>query len=268
MIENCPICNTRLVRKEKEADYYCPNNLCPARKIENIIHFAEREAMNIDGMGESVIEDLYNEGFITDVTDIYDINKYEDELMNLVGYGTKKISNLKAAIERSKSNSLEILLYGLGIRNVGAKTAKVLARYYKTLDNLMNASTEELTGINDIGSIIATSIKEYFNDINNKNIINKLKEYGVNTTYINNTEYEEKEEFKNKTFVLTGSLINITRDEASKIIEDLGGKVSSSVSSKTSVVIVGDSPGSKYDKALSLNIPIWNEEEFLEKINN
>ena len=268
MIENCPICNTRLVRKEKEADYYCPNNLCPARKIENIIHFAEREAMNIDGMGESVIEDLYNEGFITDVTDIYDINKYEDELMNLEGYGTKKISNLKAAIERSKSNSLERLLYGLGIRNVGAKTAKVLARYYKTLDNLMNASTEELTGINDIGSIIATSIKEYFNDINNKNIINKLKEYGVNTTYINNTEYEEKEEFKNKTFVLTGSLINITRDEASKIIEDLGGKVSSSVSSKTSVVIVGDSPGSKYDKALSLNIPIWNEEEFLEKINN
>ena len=268
MIENCPICNTRLVRKEKEADYYCPNNLCPARKIENIIHFAEREAMNIDGMGESVIEDLYNEGFITNVTDIYDINKYEDELMNLEGYGTKKISNLKAAIERSKSNSLERLLYGLGIRNVGAKTAKVLARYYKTLDNLMTASTEELTGINDIGSIIATSIKEYFNDINNKNIINKLKEYGVNTTYINNTEYEEKEEFKNKTFVLTGSLINITRDEASKIIEDLGGKVSSSVSSKTSVVIVGDSPGSKYDKALSLNIPIWNEEEFLEKINN
>lgn len=268
MIENCPICNTRLVRKEKEADYYCPNNLCPARKIENIIHFAEREAMNIDGMGESVIEDLYNEGFITDITDIYDIHKYEDELMNLEGYGTKKISNLKTAIERSKSNSLERLLYGLGIRNVGAKTAKLLARYYKTLDNLMNASTEELTDINDIGSIIATSIKEYFNDINNQNIINKLKEYGVNTIYINNTEYEEKEEFKNKTFVLTGSLINITRDEASKIIEDLGGKVSSSVSSKTSVVIVGDSPGSKYDKALSLNIPIWNEEEFLEKINN
>ena len=132
----------------------------------------------------------------------------------------------------------------------------------------MNASIEELTSINDIGSIIATSIREYFDDENNKKIINKLKEYGINTTYINNTEYEEKEEFKNKTFVLTGSLINITREEASKIIEDLGGKVSSSVSSKTSVVIVGDSPGSKYDKALSLNIPIWNEEEFLEKINN
>ena len=268
MIENCPICNTKLIRKQTEADYYCPNALCPARKIENIIHFAEREAMNIDGMGESVIEDLYNEGFITDVTDIYDINKYEDELMNLEGYGTKKINNLKTAIEKSKSNSLERLLYGLGIRNVGAKTAKVLARYYKTLDNLMNASIEELTSINDIGSIIATSIREYFDDENNKKIINKLKEYGINTTYINNTEYEEKEEFKNKTFVLTGSLINITREEASKIIEDLGGKVSSSVSSKTSVVIVGDSPGSKYDKALSLNIPIWNEEEFLEKINN
>ena len=132
----------------------------------------------------------------------------------------------------------------------------------------MNASIEELTNINDIGSIIATSIKDYFNNKNNLDIINKLKLVGVNTTYINNSEYQEKEEFQNKTFVLTGSLVNITRDEASRIIEDLGGKVSSSVSSKTSVVVVGDSPGSKYDKAMSLGIEIWNEEQFLEKINN
>ena len=268
MLEYCPICHTKIVRKDTEADYYCPNEMCPARKIENIIHFASREAMNIDGLGESIIEDLYNENFITNITDIYDIDKYEEELMNLEGYGKKKIDNLKSAIKNSKNNSLERLIFGLGIRNVGAKTAKVLAKYYKTLDNLMNASYEELVNISDIGDIIAKSIINYFSNEDNKNIITKLKQLGVNTTYINNSGYEEKDEFKGKTFVLTGSLVNITRDKASEIIESLGGKVSSSVSSKTSVVVVGDSPGSKYDKALALGIPIWQEDEFLDKIEN
>lgn len=268
MLEYCPICHTKIVRKDTEADYYCPNGMCPARKIENIIHFASREAMNIDGLGESIIEDLYNENFITNITDIYDIDKYEEELMNLEGYGKKKIDNLKGAIKNSKNNSLERLIYGLGIRNVGAKTAKVLAKYYKTLDNLMTASYEELVNISDIGDIIAKSIISYFSNEDNKNIITKLKQLGVNTTYINNSGYEEKDEFKGKTFVLTGSLVNITRDKASEIIESLGGKVSSSVSSKTSVVVVGDSPGSKYDKALALGIPIWQEDEFLDKIEN
>ena len=268
MLEYCPICHTKIVRKDTEADYYCPNGMCPARKIENIIHFASREAMNIDGLGESIIEDLYNENFITNITDIYDIDKYEEELMNLEGYGKKKIDNLKSAIKNSKNNSLERLIYGLGIRNVGAKTAKVLAKYYKTLDNLMTASYEELVNISDIGDIIAKSIISYFSNEDNKNIITKLKQLGVNTTYINNSGYEEKDEFKGKTFVLTGSLVNITRDKASEIIESLGGKVSSSVSSKTSVVVVGDSPGSKYDKALALGIPIWQEDEFLDKIEN
>lgn len=268
MLEYCPICHTKIVRKDTEADYYCPNEMCPARKIENIIHFASREAMNIDGLGESIIEDLYNENFITNITDIYDIDKYEEELMNLEGYGKKKIDNLKSAIKNSKNNSLERLIYGLGIRNVGAKTAKVLAKYYKTLDNLMTASYEELVNISDIGDIIAKSIINYFSNEDNKNIITKLKQLGVNTIYINNSGYEEKDEFKGKTFVLTGSLVNITRDKASEIIESLGGKVSSSVSSKTSVVVVGNSPGSKYDKALALGIPIWQEDEFLDKIEN
>lgn len=268
MLEYCPICHTKIVRKYTEADYYCPNEMCPARKIENIIHFASREAMNIDGLGESIIEDLYNENFIINITDIYDIDKYEEELMNLEGYGKKKIDNLKSAIKNSKNNSLERLIFGLGIRNVGAKTAKVLAKYYKTLDNLMNASYEELVNISDIGDIIANSIINYFSNEDNKNIITKLKQLGVNTTYINNSGYEKKDEFKGKTFVLTGSLVNITRDKASEIIESLGGKVSSSVSSKTSVVVVGDSPGSKYDKALALGIPIWQEDEFLDKIEN
>ena len=169
MLEYCPICHTKIVRKDTEADYYCPNEMCPARKIENIIHFASREAMNIDGLGESIIEDLYNENFITNITDIYDIDKYEEELMNLEGYGKKKIDNLKSAIKNSKNNSLERLIYGLGIRNVGAKTAKVLAKYYKTLDNLMTASYEELVNISDIGDIIAKSIINYFNNEDNKN---------------------------------------------------------------------------------------------------
>ena len=268
MLEECPICHTRIVRNDKEADYYCPNDMCPARKIENIIHFASRPAMNIDGMGEAILEDLYNEGFITDITDIYDIDRYEEELINLEGYGKKKIDNLKTATTKSKSNSLEKLLFGLGIRNVGAKTAKILARYYKNIDNLMNASIEELTDINDVGPIIAKSIREYFSNEDNIRIINKLKDIGVNMNYINNSNYEEKDEFMGKTFVLTGTLVNITRDKASEIIENLGGKVSSSVSKNTSAVIVGDNPGSKYDKAVSLNIPIWKEEEFISKIES
>jgi len=268
MISKCPICNSDIVRKEGEADYYCPNNLCSARKIENIIHFASRDAMNIDGMGESVIEDLYNAGFVTSIPDIYYIDNYKDELINIEGYGIKKIDNLRSAILNSKNNSLEKLLFGLGIRNVGSKTAKILARNYKNIDNLISANVEELTSINDIGSIIASSIKEYFNDEENINIINKLKDIGVNMSYINNSSYEESDEFKGKTFVLTGTLVNITRDKASEIIENFGGRVSSSVSSKTSCVIVGDNPGSKYDKARNLNIPIWQEEEFLDKINN
>ena len=268
MTSVCPICGSVIERKDNEADYYCLNNLCPARKMENIIHFASRDAMNIDGLGEKVIEDLYNEGFISSIIDLYNIESYQEELLKLVGYGTKKIKNLKTAIEESKKNSLEKLLFGLGIRNVGSKTAKILSRQYKNIDNIINSTEEELTNINDIGDTIAKNIKEYFNNQENIHLINKLKELNVNMTYINDSKYEEKEEFKGKTFVLTGTLINITRDEASRIIESLGGKVSSSVSSKTSCVIVGDNPGSKYEKAKSLNIPIWQEEEFISKIND
>lgn len=268
MIKNCPICKTAIIRKDNEADYYCPNNLCPARKIENIIHFASREAMNIDGMGESVIEDLYNEGFVTNIVDIYNIDNYREELINLEGYGIKKIENLKKAIEKSKNNSLEKLLFGLGIRNVGAKTAKILSMHFKSLDALMDATYDELININDIGDIIAKSIREYFDSEENMAIINKLKELNINMNYINNSLYEEKDEFKGKTFVLTGTLVNVTRDKATEIIENLGGKVSSSVSSKTSCVIVGDNPGSKYDRAIELGIPIWQEEEFLDKIKD
>ena len=265
MIENCPICNTKLIRKEKEADYYCPNINCDARKVETIIHFAERGAMNIEGLGENVIEDLYNQGFIKKITDIYHLEKYEQEIVLLEGFGPKLISNLKEGIENSKQNSLEKLIFGLGIRQVGSKTAKILARQFKDIDNLIEADYEKLNNINDIGPIIAKNIVDYFKDPQNLELISELKELGINTKYLTQ-ESEDKEEFLNKKFVLTGTLTNITREQAQKLIENYGGSVSNSVSSKTNTLIVGENPGSKYDKAIKLNIPIWNEEEFLDKI--
>lgn len=265
MIENCPICNTKLIRKEKEADYYCPNINCDARKVETIIHFAERGAMNIEGLGENVIEDLYNQGFIKKITDIYHLEKYEQELVLLEGFGPKLISNLKEGIENSKQNSLEKLIFGLGIRQVGSKTAKILARQFKDIDNLIEADYEKLNNINDIGPIIAKNIVDYFKDPQNLELISELKELGINTKYLTQ-EIDDKEEFLNKKFVLTGTLTNITREQAQKLIENYGGSVSNSVSSKTNTLIVGENPGSKYDKAIKLNIPIWNEEEFLDKI--
>ena len=263
MIKNCPICNTPLIKKD--ANYFCPNNNCEARHIENLIHYVSRDAMNIDGFGDSIVEDFYNMGYIKDSSDFYHLDKYKEELMELEGFGEKSIIKLLASIDASKNNSLERLIFALGIRHVGAKTAKILAKNYKNMDNLIQATEEELSKINDIGEIIAKSIVEYFKKEDNIVLINRLKEANVNMNY-ENSNYHEAEEFSGKTFVLTGSLTNITREEATTIIENLGGKVSGSVSSKTSAVIVGEAPGSKYDKALSLGIPIWQEEEFLDKI--
>lgn len=263
MIENCPMCGNKLVKID--ANHYCQNELCPARNIEKLIHYASRDAMNIEGFGDNITEDFYNMGYLKQVYDYYTLDKYKDELMSLEGFGEKSIIKLLASIENTKSNSLERLIFALGIRHVGSKTAKILAKNYKEIDTLMNATIEELSKINDIGSIIAKSIYEYFHNEENIYIINRLKSHNVNMKYINDN-YQETEEFSGKTFVLTGTLTNITREEATTIIEDFGGKVSSSVSSKTTAVIVGENPGSKYTKALSLNIPIWNEEAFLERI--
>lgn len=264
MIDNCPICNTPLVKKD--ANYFCPNDECPARNIEGLIHFASRDAMNIDGLGDQIIEDLYNLNYLKDISDFYKLDKYHDELKELEGYGEKSISNLLTSIDNSRYNSLERLLFALGIRNVGKKTAKILAKKYKNMDNLINASYDELVIIKDIGDTIALNIKKFFENESNMSLINKLKEFGVNMNYFGK-ETEENEEFSGKTFVLTGSLMSITREDAKEKIEQLGGNTSGSVSKKTDVVIVGDKPGSKYDNALKLGITIWNEEEFLNKIN-
>lgn len=265
MITTCPMCNTNLVKKEGQVDYYCPNKKCPARSIESLIHFASRDAMNIDGLGDRIMEDFYNFHFIGTIADIYSLKNHEQDLTRLEGYGDKSVTNLLNAIEDSKKNSLERLLFGLGIPHVGAKTAKILARKYKELDNLMVATEEELTTIPDIGEIIAKSVVEYFNDNHHRSIVEELKEIGLNTKYLGQ-EVEENSEFNGKTFVLTGSLQLFTREEAEEKIEQLGGKASSSVSKKTSAVIVGANPGSKYEKAKELGIPIWTEEEFKGKL--
>ena len=265
MITTCPMCNTNLVKKEGQVDYYCPNKKCPARSIESLIHFASRDAMNIDGLGDRIMEDFYNFHFIATLADIYSLKNHEQDLTRLEGYGDKSVTNLLNAIEESKRNSLERLLFGLGIPHVGAKTAKILAKKYKDLDNLMNATGEELTTIPDIGEIIAKSVVEYFNDNHHRSVVEELKEIGLNTKYLGQ-EVEENSEFNGKTFVLTGSLQLFTREEAEEKIEQLGGKASSSVSKKTSAVIVGANPGSKYEKAKELGIPIWTEEEFKEKL--
>ena len=266
MIDICPICGTKLINKENEVAYYCPNSKCDARKIEGLIHYASRNTMNIEGFGDTIMEDLYNYQYIKDISDIYQLKKYQQELEQLEGYGKKSVEKLFQSIENSKHNSLERLLFGLGIPQVGSKMAKSLSKYYQSLDNLMHASYDELVNIPDVGPVIATNIVNYFQDSEHIRLISKLKEYGINMTYIGSDTEVMDEDFQNKTFVLTGTLNNITRDEASKIIEDRGGKTTSSVTKKTNVVIVGDNPGSKYTKALSLNIEIWNEEQFLSKI--
>lgn len=261
MITKCPICDSYLVKKDDEADYFCKNEHCPARKIESLIHFVSRDAMNADGLGESIIEDLYNLKYIRTISDIYDLSKYKKSIMELEGYGEKSVNNMLEAIENTKKNSLEKLLFGLGIRQVGSKTAKILAKHYLNIDNLINTTKEELSNIRDIGDIIADSIINYFKDEKNINEINKLKEYGVNMTYLGQNESTNNPNIYGKTFVITGTL-SVPRDEIKEKIEVNGGNVTSSVSKKTDVVIVGSDPGSKYTKAQELGITIWNEEDY------
>lgn len=259
MIENCPICGSKLVKKDNEVNYFCTNPECDGRYIESLIHFSSRDAMNIEGFGENIVEDFYNMGYLKRISDYYELYNHKEELMELEGFGEKSINNLLDNIESSKSNSMEKLLFGLGIKHVGKKTAKILSEYFNTMDNLINSDIETLSSIPDIGEVIASSIIDYFK--NNIDLINKLKEFNLNMSYIGK-EKNINESFDGKTFVLTGTLTSMSRDEAKELIESLGGINTSSVSKKTDVVIVGENPGSKYDKAKELGITIWDEEEF------
>lgn len=264
MIESCPICGSKIIRREEEADYFCPNVNCAARHVEALIHYASRDAMNIEGLGDNIMEDLYNYGYIKDISDIYKLVDYRKELEQLEGYGKKSVDNLFKSIEASKANSMEKLLFGLGIKQVGSKTAKILSRRYSNIEALMDVSEGELTEIPDIGPVIASNVVKYFNDEDNRIIIDKLKKYGVNMNYLNDDIVKVDANFSDKTFVLTGTLNSITRGEAGSLIEERGGNVTSSVTKKTDVVVVGENPGSKYDKAVNLGITIWREDQFME----
>ena len=266
MIKNCPMCGSSLIRKEDESAYYCMNEHCPAWWQEKLIHYTSRHALNIEGFGDRIIEDFYNLGFIKTYEDFYTLDNHKEDLMELEGYGSKKVNNLLTEIENSKNLSLERLLFGLSIRHVGQKTADILARNFKNIDNLMNASVEDIAAIKDIGMTIAKSVAKFFSEERNKELISHLKEFGVNMYYLKETSDQETL-FTDKTFVLTGSLERFTRDEAKERIEALGGTVSSSVSRKTDVVVAGSEAGSKLTKAEELGITIWNEEEFINNLS-
>ena len=264
MIDKCPVCGSPLVKVD--AMHFCKNPQCDARKIEAIIHFASKDAMDIEGLGEKVAEQFFNQGFIREVSDIYHLYDYREDVISLDGWKDKSIDNLLSSIEKSKGNSLERVLFGLGIKEVGAKMAKTLARKYSNIDNLMNASYYELMEIDDVGPVVADSICKFFANEDNKVLIERLKAYQLNFEFLGNTISAANSYFSGKTCVLTGTLSSMGRKEATEKLENLGAKVTGSVSKATDVVIAGVEAGSKLDKAQALGIKIMDEEEFLSLI--
>lgn len=264
----CPECESELVRLEDEVALRCINPKCPAQIREGLIHFVSRNAMNIEGLGEKVITQLFREKLIEDVADIYTLTK--EQLTNLERMGEKSADNLLKAIDLSRGNSLERLLFGLGIRHVGAKAAKTLAIEFETMDKLAQASQDEIVSINEIGEKMADSIVTFFSMPEVKELIEELKSYGVNMEYKGPrrvTAAESDSFFAGKTIVLTGKLEILTRNEAKDKIEALGGKVTGSVSKSTDLLIAGEAAGSKLAKAEELNIEVWNEQRLVEELN-
>lgn len=259
--ERCPSCNEKVVREEGESDIRCINPECPAQLLRNLIHYCSRDAMDIEGLGPSIIETFVNEGMIKTVTDIYRLDK--EKIASLDGFQQTSANNIIESVENSKNNDLSKLIFALGIRHIGAKAAKLLSDEFKNIDNLMNASLEAISDIDGFGDIMAKSAFDFFQSESARELIADLKSFGINTeskTVINDNRFE------GMTFVLTGTLPTYKRSEASKIIESFGGKTSSSVSKKTSYVLSGESSGSKLDKANQLGIPVIDENEFNEMI--
>lgn len=268
MPDTCPECQSELIRLEGEVALRCINPKCPAQIREGLIHFASRTAMNIEGLGEKVVAQLFNHGLIHDVADLYQLER--EKLLELERMGEKSVDNLLRAIEASKANSLERLLFGLGIRFVGAKAAKTLAMHYETMTALQAATFEQLLEIDEIGDKIADSIVRYFANDEVRSLLAELESYGVNMTYTGPklVVAEEGQELPlaNKTVVLTGKLMELTRNEAKEKLEALGAKVTGSVSKKTDLVVAGEEAGSKLDKAQQLGIEIWDETRLLEAL--
>ena len=262
MPKKCPVCGADAVREEGEAAVRCIGIECPAKQFRNILHFVSREAMNIKGLGDSIIEELLNRGLIRNIADIYKLTL--EDLASLKKNGKKFAQNLIDSINESKKNEFYRVINGLGIRHIGVKAAKQLAKKYKNIDELQNASYESLLEIDDMGEIMAQSVYEFFSQAQTKDLIEKLKKYDINLKAEDITQVDNR--FEGMVFVLTGSLENYSRKEAEEIIESYGGKTSSSVSKKTTYVLAGEDGGSKLTKAQTLGITIISEEEFLNMI--
>lgn len=259
--ECCPVCGTKLVKSEEEAAVRCPNVECPAQIFRSIVHFASKGAMNIDGLGPQIVHTLLDNKLITSVADLYTLS--ENKLLQLDNFKEKSVNNLLSAIEKSKSNSLDRFVFGLGIRNIGQASAKLLCDKFGDLDNIMNASAEQISEIDGFGGVMAQSVYNAFHEEHMIELIKRLKECGINTKY---EKIQIDDRFAGKTFVLTGTLPTLKRSEAKALIEKYGGKASGSVSKKTDYVLAGEEAGSKLDKAQQLGIEIITEEQFKDMI--
>ncbi len=263
---HCPVCGSKLVRLEGEAAQYCINQDCPARVVESMIHFVSRDAMDIDSLGDKKIEQLHGWGFLNSIEDIYRLHEHKEALLEKRGYQTKSVEKMLDTIENSKKQSLDCLLYGLGIRQVGKKAASILAQHFGDLFAIQNASVQELVQVKDIGLITAQNIVAFFEEEKNKTLIANLEAFGL---CMHQEKVETKQSrFTNKTICLTGTLETYTRNEAKQILESLGANVTSSVSKKTDLVIYGTKAGSKLDKAQSLGVQTMSEEEFVQEVEH
>lgn len=268
MIKNCPSCGKDIYRYEGEVDWYCINPTCSAQVVNKIIHYASRDAANIDTLGEKVVKQLHDALLLNDILDIYTLKDHKEEILTLERMGEKKLENLLLAIEESKNRPLDRLLFGLGIRHVGSKVAKILTENYPSLDLLKEAKKEDLLNIFEIGESIASSVESFFSSDYASNLIIRFKELGLNTTYeIKKIEIADNP-FKDKIVVLTGKLENFSRGEAKNIIESFGGKTTGSVSKNTDIVLAGSDAGSKLKEANKLGILVIDEETFIGMINN
>ncbi|MGF2054491.1 NAD-dependent DNA ligase LigA [Vagococcus fluvialis] len=266
---HCPTCDSELERIESEVALRCMNPMCPAQIKEGLNHFVSRNAMNIDGLGPRVLEQMYDKDIIKNVADLYFVT--EEELLTLEKIKEKSANNILTAISQSKNNSLEKLLFGLGIQHVGAKAAKLIAEEFGTIEQIMVAEKETINAIDTIGPVIADSIEKYFSNEEVKELVAELKRAGVNTDYLGQTAADlasVESPFKDKVIVLTGKLTHFNRNEAKEKIEALGGKVTGSVSKKTDIVVAGEDAGSKLEKAEKLEITVWNETQMVEAIEN
>jgi DNA ligase (NAD+) len=261
---HCPVCSSALYKPEGEVAYYCENTECPAQVRGRLEHFSSRGAMDIEGLGTALINLFVNLGYLKTYPDIYELKDKKDDLVKIERLGKKSIENLLNAIEESKGKPFHKVLFGIGIRYVGSGAAKKLADHFGSIDNLMSASAEEIESVHEIGKSISQSVKKFFSESHNNDIVNRLKKHGLN---FESERVEIKDSFFiNKTFVITGTLESFSREEASEKIQTLGGKVTSTVSKKTDYLIAGENAGSKLTKAESLGVKILKEDELLRRL--